>query len=246
MIARTKVVPPVTPRIIRTSPRQRLTRYGLLFLAFVLVTGIAYETGRRQSSGNAVPTAMQTQASAQRIAELEKQRDSLKQQVVELEHSVKQVTQALAEERVRHRAQARAATSPPPRKAPAPKPRTRATVPAHPTLGLQGIRIGQTDSKNIFQVSFSVINPAGTTDRVTGTIWIAVNGFLDKEPVRLSFKRLSSDRRSYVKMGFNRKQDVAEKIVLPDGFRPKNILIEAKPYGEKYTGTSQKISWTTH
>ncbi len=246
MIARTKVVAPVTPKIIRTSPRQRFIRYGLLFLAFVLTTWIAYATGQRQAPGDVVPLAEQTQESAQRIAELEKERDSLKQQVIELEHSVKQVTQALADERIRHRGQGRVATASPPRKAPAPKPLARATVSAQPRLGLEGVHIGQTGSENVFRVTFSVINPANTTDRVTGTIWIAVNGFLDKEPVRLSFKRLSSDRRSYVKMGFNRKQDISEEIVLPDGFRPKNIQIEAKPYGEKYTSTSQKISWATH
>ena len=246
MIARTKVVAPVTPKIIRTSPRQRVIRYGLLFLAFVLTTWIAYETGQRQTPVDVVPLAAQTPASVQRIAELEKQRDSLKQQVAELEHSVKQVTQALADERVRHRVQARVATASPPHTTPAPKPLARAAASAQPTLGLEGIHIGQTDSENVFRVAFSVINPASTTDRVTGTIWIAVNGFLDKKPVRLSFKRLSSDRRSYVKMGFNRKQDISEEILLPDGFRPKNIQIEAKPYGEKYTGAAQKISWTTH
>jgi len=46
-------------------------------------------------------------------------------------------------------------------------------------------------------------------------------------------------------MGFDQQQDVMEDVVLPENFRPKNILIEAKPYGEKYTGTSTKITWLT-
>ena len=81
--------------------------------------------------------------------------------------------------------------------------------------------------------------------RVTGTIWIAVNGFSDGEPRRLSFKRLSPDRRSYVKMGFDLQQDVAEDVVLPDNFLPKNVLIEAKPYGDLYTGAAVKFDWLT-
>jgi len=245
MIARKKVVPPVTPKIIRTSPRQRLIQYGLLFFAFVLSIWLSYEAGQHQAPADGKILTTAPQASKQRMTELEQERDSLKQQVAELEQSVEQVSQALTTERIRNKTPGQVMASP--RKTPpAPPPVASAAASAELTLGLEGIRIEQTDSENIFRVVFSVINEANNTDRVTGTIWIAVNGFLDKEPRRLSFRKLSSDKRSYVKMGFNRKQDVTEEIVLPDGFRPKNILIEAKPYGEKYTGTAEKISWATN
>ncbi len=241
MIARKKVVPPVTPRILPNNPRHRLARYGFLLLAFVLTAWLAYEAGSARAPADGETRGSQSLASGERIVELEKERNSLRQQVAALEQSVKQVNQALSAERTRKQkaVQLRTETSP----APAPRPVATVTEKAGYSLGLEDIRIEQTDSMNSFRVAFSVLNEANNDDRVTGTIWIAVNGFLDKEPKRLSFKRLSADNRSYVKMGFNRQQHISEEIVLPENFRPKNILIEAKPYGEKYTGTSEKISW---
>ncbi|TCK18738.1 hypothetical protein DFR30_2022 [Thiogranum longum] len=241
MIARKKVVPPVTPKIVPNNPRQRLTQYGLLLLAFALTAWLGYQAGSARVPEDGKPLVGQSQASGQRIAELEKERNSLKQQVAALEQSVQQVNQALSAERTRKQkpAQVKAVKRP----APAPRPVTTVTESAGYSLGLEDIRIEQTDSVSIFRVAFSVLNEANNDDRVTGTIWVAVNGFLDKEPKRLSFKRLSADNRSYVKMGFNRQQNIMEEIVLPENFRPRNVLIEAKPYGEKYTGTSEKISW---
>lgn len=242
MIVRKKIVPPVTPRIVQANPRQRIVRYGLLLLAFVIVAWFGYETGISRAPAGAESLTARSQTSTQRITELEQERDALRQQVEELERSVKQVNQALANERAGKQSSVQVVTNkrhiPTPPRRPVPL-----TESAGYALGLEDIRIEQTTPGNRFRVAFSIINEANNDDRVTGTIWIAVNGFLDKKPVRLSFKRLSPDRRSYVKMGFNRQQNVTEEIVLPENFRPKNILIEAKPYGEKYTGTSEKTSW---
>ena len=46
-------------------------------------------------------------------------------------------------------------------------------------------------------------------------------------------------------MGFNRQQEVTEELVLPEDFLPRNILIEAKPYGDRYTGASESFDWPT-
>lgn len=244
MIAHQKVVPPVTPKIVQTTPRQRIIRYALILFAFLLTGWFSYDAGQSQAPAvSEIPTT-QSQASSQRITELEQERNSLKQQVAELESGMQQVSQALATERSRNRVPKQATTTR--RKIPAQKPVAVPMETADFTLGLENIRIKQTASENVFQIAFSVINEANNTDRVLGTIWIAVNGFSGKEPRRLSFKRLSSDKRSYVKMGFNQKQDVKEDIRLPGNFRPKNILIEVRPYGEKYTGTSKKINWPSN
>ncbi len=242
MVARQKVVPPVTPKIVQTTTRQRFIRYGLILLAFIVTAWFSYDAGQSRPPANSEQSATRPQASTQRISELEQERNSLKLQVAELELSMTQVSQALAAERNRNQEAPEQVTTAR-RKIPAQKPVIFMTETADFTLGLENIRVKQTASENVFQIAFSVVNEANNTDRVLGTIWIAVNGFSGKEPRRLSFKRLSSDKRSYVKMGFNQKQDVKEDIRLPDNFRPKNILIEVRPYGEKYTGTSKKISW---
>ncbi len=215
-----------------------------MLLFFVLAVWGSYEYGQSQAPAGVTATATQSDASKQRIAALEKERNSLKQQIEELERSVKQVSQALTAERLRKQASGRAVK--PTRKAPAIKPIPLTAESAGFTLGLADIRIEPTASENTYRIAFSVENDANNEDRITGTIWIAVNGITGKEHQRLSFKTVSPDRRSHVKMGFSGQQEVSEEIVLPEGFRPKNIQIEAKPYGEKYAGTSEKISWETN
>ena len=96
MITRKKVVPPLTPRIVQANPRQRITRYLLLFFAFLLTAWFSYDHGRSQTQ---VPVSSDTRIARpaeleHRIAELEQERDTLKQQVAELERSVKQVNKA--------------------------------------------------------------------------------------------------------------------------------------------------------
>lgn len=241
-MARKKVVPPVTPRIVSAHPGRPLLVYGLLFGAFLLTLWFSYDYGKTQApTGGEAPPA-QSRAAEKHMAELELERDALKQQVAELESSVQQINQALGAAQARIRTLQRATASTPAAQ-PVSEPTPLVTHVADYTLQLENVRIEPTDSENVFTIGFSVhrTNPAG--GRVTGTIWIAVNGFLNGEPKRLSFKTLSSDRRSYVRMGFDQQQDVVESVVLPTDFRPKNILVEAKPYGDKYTGTAVKLAW---
>jgi len=205
----------------------------------------SYDYGRTQAPANGEAPIAQDRESEQRIKDLEQERDTLKQQLAGLKQRMKQDNQAYERKQTRIQAQPQADDLQ--REVPEQAQAPAATVsePVDNTLELDNLRIEQTESENVFRVSFSVLRAGDSTGRVIGTIWIAVNGFSGKEPRRLSFKTLSPDRRPYVKMGFDQQQDVTEDVVLPEDFRPKNILVEAKPYGEKYTGTSMKTVWVT-
>ncbi|GMQ88146.1 MAG: hypothetical protein BMS9Abin08_1372 [Gammaproteobacteria bacterium] len=243
-MARQKVVPPVTPRIVQEHPGQRLFRYALLFGAFLLAVWLSYDYGQSQTAASGDTPVVQNHDSEQRITALEKERDTLKQQVAKLEQSVKQANQAIAAAQARLRVSQQTAARAL-RTAPAPEPAVAESEPLDNTLKLENVRIEQTESDNVFRIGFSVMHAGDGSGRVTGAIWIAVNGFSNGDPKRLPFKALSPDRRLIVKMGFDQQQDVMEDVVLPENFRPKNILIEAKPYGDKYTGTSEKLAWVT-
>ncbi len=246
-MARKKVVPPVTPRIVATPPAQRLLVYLLLLCALLLALWVSYDYGKTQVPANADVQPLPSGEVEQRVTELAQERDALKQQIAELEQSVEQANQALGVAQARIQAlQAARKTrqvSPAPAHAPVTTPVGNETAGVDNTLELDNVQIGPTDTENTYRIAFTVRRSDDGDGRVTGTIWIAVNGFSGKEPRRLSFKRLSPDRRSYVRMGFERQQDVAEDVVLPADFRPKNVLIEAKPYGDKYTGTAMKLGW---
>lgn len=231
---RKKIVLPVTPKIVQVNPRQQFVKNALLIIAFLLTAWLSYDFGLSRSPVNDGTPVTQSRETKQHITALEQERESLKQRVAELEHSVGKANKALA---------AIGARSPAPKQTLSSTRAIPTQKPADRVLTLKDIRLEQTDSENMFRIGLSVMNEGSSADRVIGTIWIAVNGFSGKEPKRLSFNTLSSDRRLYVKMAFNTQQDVSEELVLPEDFEPKNIQIEVKPYGDKYTGTMENVAW---
>ena len=187
-MARGKVAPPVTPRIVHAQPGQRLLKYSLLLIAMVLVAWFSYDRGKLQAPAGGGITVAQSRQAAERIEELEQERDALK---------------------------------------------------------LENVHIVGTDSVDLYRLGFSVMHEGDSGGRVAGTIWIAVNGLTNGQPTRLSLKTLSPERRAFVKMGFDLQQDVVQDVVLPEDFSPRNILIEAKPYGDRYTGAAETFAWAT-
>ena len=262
MKARRKVVAPVTPRIVQTNPGRRFLQYALFSCAFLLAVWFSYDYGRTRAVTDAEVPVAQSGDAERDVTGLEQERDTLRQQVAELQQSMKQARQDLraAQARIQSLQQAESsaresAETPPavvtepepmPVSAPAPVAETTVSESADYTLTLTNVHVDATESENRFRIGFSVMQNSDSSGRVTGTIWIAVNGFVNGEPRRLSFKKLSPDRRSYVKMGFDLQQDVMEDVVLPEDFHPKNVLVEAKPYGDTYTGTSVKFDWDTN
>ena len=46
-----------------------------------------------------------------------------------------------------------------------------------------------------------------------------------------------------MKLSLQGQQTVEGEITLPPDFRPKNMVIEAKPYDERYQGANGKFDW---
>jgi uncharacterized coiled-coil protein SlyX len=248
MIARKKVVPPVTPKIVQSNSGQRLFGYVFLLFVVLLIVWFSYDYGRTHAPPDSPVSDASVRESEQRIVELEQERDTLKNQIEELNQSVEQINQALeaAQARIHELQQADSSPRETLTATPVPKPATTVSAATDKTLKLDNIRILRTESQNLFRIGFFVRHDADSSDRVTGTIWIAVNGTSGGKPTRLPLKTLSPERRAYVKMGFDQQQEVTEDVVLPEDFLPRNILIEAKPYGDDYTGTSATFDWVTN
>ena len=248
MIARKhKVAPPVTPRIVTADPKRRLLRYGLLSCAFLCTAWFSYEYGRTQAAAGAAEPLTQPAELQERFGLLEQERDALKQQLADLQQVLEQDQRSLEAQRTRRRALQHSQTAQPEVAAAEPEPETAAPQPAaaDPALTVGNVRIDGTDSENLFRLAFSVTHDGDGSDRVTGTIWIAVNGTSGGTPTRLPLKTLSPERRAFVAMGFNQQQEVTEELVLPEDFLPRNVLIEAKPYGNEYTGAAESFDWIT-
>ena len=78
---------------------------------------------------------------------------------------------------------------------------------------------------------------------MAGTIWIAVNGIVDRKPKRLPLKQVSDNNRSFLTMSFNGEQRLQGEIRLPENFTPRNLIIEVKPNGKELEEISEIIDW---
>jgi hypothetical protein len=95
-----------------------------------------------------------------------------------------------------------------------------------------------------FRYQFSVGHADATSSGlVTGSIWIAINGLLDGQPTRLPLRQVSDQDASFIRMRFKQLQIVSGNLMLPKGFAPKNIIIEAKPLDEQYRAALSTIPW---
>lgn len=241
MIARKKVAPPITPRIVQSHPGQRLFMYVLLVCTVLLAAWIGYEYGRRQAPpGDAVPL-VQSSSAEQDTTGLEQQRDALQQQVAKLEQRVVQLNRTLKAAQIP--VQTSQQSQPAAREVRVQEPVATVAEVADNSLKLENVDIARMRDDSTFSLNFSLMHAGNSADRVIGTIWIAVNGSVNGKPTRLALKKLSPAGHSFVKMGFELQQDITEELVLPEDFYPRNILIEAKPFGEKYIGTSGTFDW---
>ena len=247
IVRKNKVVPPVTPRIVTADPKRRLLRYGLLSCAFLCTAWFSYEYGRTRAAAGAEEPPTRASELQERFAALQQDRDALAQQLADLQQVLEQDQRSLEVQRARRQALQHAQTAQPEVAAAEPEPETAAPQPAaaDPALTVGNVRIDGTQSGNLFRLSFSVAHDGDGSDRVTGTIWIAVNGTSGGRPTCLPLKTLSPERRAFVAMGFNEQQEVTQELVLPEDFLPGNVLIEAKPYGNAYTGAAESFDWIT-
>ncbi len=111
-------------------------------------------------------------------------------------------------------------------------------------LEIQDFRLRPSDASNSVRFSFAVGLADGGSGSVAGSIWIAVNGLSDAKPVRLRLREASKDKSDFVRMRFKQRQLVEGVFVLPEGFTPKNVIVEAKPLEEeRYRAAAGIFDW---
>lgn len=239
----------VAPKVaVQASRSRRILWIALSSVGVMLAMWLSYDYGRSLHAGMEKPGSAASDSNPElHIAQLEQERDRLRQRIAKLEQELQAGRKPVRDPEAIVRALA-GNKPPPPAIVPTetPKVDTPAAVADGPSneLKLTDVEIEPTDSDNHFRYRFSVIRPGNEADQVVGTIWIAVNGLSNGKPVRLSLKQVSSETRPYLDMRFTGQQGVDGELTLPPDFEPKNIAIEAKPYDKKYRGASAKFDWT--
>ncbi len=236
------------PRVVvHTNPPKRGLLLLLTVIALVLVAALAYRYGRLHAPGGGTSSAAAGEQA--RVSALEAQRDALQQQVASLQREL----------RVRQASGARTDASanrdpaepvpptptPTPTPTPAPKPPVAAvgTPVADNRLRLQDMRVSEAAGERGYRLRFNVVHGGDPEAQVVGTIWIAVNGLIDGDPVRLPLEKVSPDGGAFVKMNFRRRQEVEVALRLPTAFVARNIAVEAKPYDQKFRQAVARLDW---
>jgi hypothetical protein len=110
-------------------------------------------------------------------------------------------------------------------------------------LRLTPLRLAAGDAPGQVRYQFAVAHANAGRGAVTGTIWIAVNGLVDGRPTRLSLRRISEEKSSFVTLDFDREQQVAGELTLPGDFTPKSMLVEVKPAEERFSEVAETFDW---
>ncbi len=228
------------PRVVvHTNPLRRGSLLALVAVALVVVAAVSYRYGRTHALP--VPAPPDSAAAQARLAEWEAERTALKQRVSELQRQLRATAATSSPTR---------APSPVERAEPAPAAAETAPEPvavsapvADNRLRLQDMRITPMEGEHHYRLRFTVTHGADPDAQVVGTIWIAVNGLIDGEPVRLPLEKVSPGNGQFVKMDFRQRQQVDTELRLPSSFVARNVSVEAKPYNKKYREAAGRIEW---
>ncbi len=92
-----------------------------------------------------------------------------------------------------------------------------------------------------FAFSFLVSKRDKGNDRVTGRIRLAVEGERDGKKVTLEEDKLGL--KDPIKMGFKHYQRFEGVLTLPEGVRPRALVVKGRPEGKRFKPFERRIEW---
>ena len=111
------------------------------------------------------------------------------------------------------------------------------------SLYIKKFVLRQQPAKDRYSYSFFLMQALEESESTKGTLKISVHGNQEGASRKLTRKEFSVDGVDVVKLEFKHYQKVAGEMVLPTGFVPENILIEAFPKGRAGKKMTRKLPW---
>lgn len=111
-------------------------------------------------------------------------------------------------------------------------------------LGFGPIEIVQTERPRTFRYKVVVQQLATQQQLLTGTLRFSVVGRQDGEAKTLALKEIASGvDGNTVPLRFKYFQNVEGELVLPEGFEPERIELEARPVGNSSAAIEKRLAW---
>ncbi len=111
-------------------------------------------------------------------------------------------------------------------------------------LSFGPVEIVQTDRPRTFRYKVVVQQLAAQHEVLTGTLRFNVVGLQNGDAKVLALKEISSTiDNNNIQLRFKYFQNIEGELVLPDGFEPERIELEARPSGGSATPVEKRLSW---
>lgn len=108
---------------------------------------------------------------------------------------------------------------------------------------VRGLRLIQGKDSREFQYSFAITQLIPGFGQSRGIIRFSVEGIRGGKVSTLSLSELPAAAPHRLDMDFEHFQDCSGKILLPDGFTPKSVIIGIEPSTKSLLPTSQVFPW---
>ena len=110
-------------------------------------------------------------------------------------------------------------------------------------LYIQGFALMRGEREGVFRFRFTVGQAFKNVKSAKGTIHVTVEGEQAGQDIKLGLKELSGGKVEVLKMGFRHFQDVEGLFELPEGFEPRNVVVEIKPKGKRLSPVEKHFVW---
>ncbi len=108
-------------------------------------------------------------------------------------------------------------------------------------LEISAVKLIRQGESSEYAFSFLVSKRDKGGERVSGRVKLWLSGRLDGEAVELDEKQLGIAQG--LKMGFKHFQRFEGKLKLPEGFIPRELVIQGYPDGKKFKPFEKRINW---
>jgi hypothetical protein len=217
---------------------------AVLAVMIVAFGYLVFEFGRIQANYNIVDVGKERQAYEDRIAGLESDIVSLKEEVVLLEthrnidrEAYKDVETSLTALQAKILEQTDAIAF------------YRGIVsPSDGGAGLrvQDLRLTRGDSERAYNIRLVLVQSLKHDRKVTGDVNLSIDGEEGGADTTYNFSQLlPADTSASWPFSFRYLQDFDREIVLPDGFTPEKITIEVRSKTRSISSIEESYSWTT-
>ena len=232
-----------TPKIVQPGSRRI---YFWLVLALLSTVALAvgwqsFDFGREHAGDELRDLRLTVSSQRQRLSELEKQRDTLQEQLAALERAaqvdreanrnVREQLSRFQEERAKMEEELTFLRS------------MVSSKEEREAIRIQRFTLESGGEKGLYRFSFTVRRAIANDTAAVGSIFFAVDGLQNGEPRLLPLRDITEEKSEKLRMRFNNFQDVAGLIRLPDDFKPRRVIVEIKPNNKKLPEVKEHFDW---